>query len=109
LPTVYYVTNNSPYRYDNAREEFQIAQEETQENTVYAAEDRKAARGEFDKLKTLFEQYIDGEGLEPEGKEELQKRAGHRIRELEQALRTMENEATGVQQEETPKEDRTSG
>jgi len=95
--------------YDGAREEFQIAAEETQENTVYAAEDRKAARGEFDKLKALFEQYIDGEGLEPEGKEELQKRAGHRIRELEQALRTLENDATGTRQEDTPKEEHTSG
>jgi len=79
--------------YEAAKEEFQIASEETQDNTVYAADDRAAARSEFDKLKTLFDQYMVGESLDANAKEQLEKRAGQRIKELEQALRSMEDEA----------------
>jgi hypothetical protein len=71
----------------------QIASEETKDNTIYAADDRAAARSEFDKLKALFDQYMVGESLSAEGKEQITNRAGRRIRELEQALNALEEEA----------------
>jgi len=79
--------------YDAAVEEFQIASEETKDNTIYAADDRSAARSEFDKLKALFDQYMVGESLSAEGKEKITTKAGQRIRELEQALKALEEDA----------------
>jgi len=71
----------------------QIASEETKDNTIYAADDRAAARSEFDKLKALFDQYMVGDSLSAEAKEKVTSRAGQRIRELEQALKALEEDA----------------
>jgi len=70
---------------------FQIATEETADNTIYAAEDRAAARAEFDRLKAAF---TDGaERLPAEAAEEVRRRAGTRVRELESALDALEERA----------------
>jgi hypothetical protein len=71
----------------------QIATEETKENTVYAADDRAAARDEFDKLKDLYEQYMVGEGLSQQAKEDVDRRIGRKIKEIEGALRKLEDDA----------------
>ncbi|KAK3059496.1 hypothetical protein LTS18_010728, partial [Coniosporium uncinatum] len=69
--------------YATAKDEFEIAAEETEGNTVYAADDRAAAREEFDKLKKVFEDAVNG----PDRSlgEEVKSRVGQRIRELENA------------------------
>ncbi|KAL9124817.1 MAG: hypothetical protein Q9217_005895 [Psora testacea] len=71
--------------YATAKDEFEIAAEETEKKTVYAADDRAAAQEELVKLKTVFEGAIKGEGGE-----EIQKRIGGRMRELERAVEAME-------------------
>lgn len=60
--------------------------EETEGNTVYAQDDRDAAREEFDKLKEMFEAAV----ANAETGEEVQRRIGSRIRELENAVKNME-------------------
>jgi len=74
--------------YATAKDEFEIAAEETEGNTVYAADDRAAAREEFDKLKKVFEDAVNG----PDRSlgEEVKSRVGQRIRELENAVIAME-------------------
>jgi len=52
---------------------------------VYAADDREAARKEFDTLKEMFEAASQG----PHG-EEVKRRVGPRVRELENALKGLE-------------------
>jgi len=56
---------------------------------VYAADDRAAAREELNKLKEMFEQALAGS----EG-EEVQRRVGQRIRELDNAVEGLERAAT---------------
>jgi hypothetical protein len=74
--------------------QFQIATEETADNTIYAAEDRAAARAEFERLKAALDEAIQGpRSLPPEGAEEVQRRAGTRVRELESALEALEEKA----------------
>lgn len=72
-------------QYATARDEFEIATEETEKKTVYAADDRAAAREEFDKLKEMFEGALKGGHGE-----EVRRRVGPRVRELENALRGLE-------------------
>ncbi|KAL8746248.1 MAG: hypothetical protein Q9190_001704 [Brigantiaea leucoxantha] len=51
--------------YATAVDEFEIASEETDKKSVYAEDDRKAAREEFEKFKDRYEKVIqagDGEG-----------------------------------------------
>jgi len=76
-------------QYATARDEFEIATEETEKKTVYAADDRAAAREELNKLKEMFEQALAGS----EG-EEVQRRIGQRIRELNNAVEGLEKAAT---------------
>jgi len=76
-------------QYATARDEFEIATEETEKRTVYAADDRAAAREELNKLKEMFEQALAGS----EG-EEVQRRIGQRIRELDNAVEGLERAAT---------------
>ncbi|KAL8670028.1 MAG: hypothetical protein Q9168_005415 [Polycauliona sp. 1 TL-2023] len=67
---------------------FEIASEETDKKSVYAADDREAAREELDDLKKAFEEVVqsaDGE--------EIRRRVGNRIRELEQGVVAMEEKA----------------
>ncbi|MCJ1452331.1 hypothetical protein MMC28_002673 [Mycoblastus sanguinarius] len=74
--------------YATARDEFEIASEETEKKTVYAADDRAAAQEELTKLKEAFEKAV----AEPGG-EEVRRRVGNRVRELERAVEAMEEMA----------------
>ncbi|KAE8447721.1 hypothetical protein EG329_010528 [Mollisiaceae sp. DMI_Dod_QoI] len=76
-------------QYATARDEFEIAAEESEKKTVYAADDRAAARDELDKLKSMYEEALSG----PDG-EEIKGRVGQRIRELDNAVEAMEKSAT---------------
>ncbi|RMD41901.1 hypothetical protein DV735_g3251, partial [Chaetothyriales sp. CBS 134920] len=74
--------------YGTARDEFEIAMEETESNTVYAADDREAAVEAFGALKDAYEQAI--READPETGAEIQRRVGQRIRELEAAIENMQ-------------------
>jgi hypothetical protein len=75
-------------QYATARDEFEIASEETEKKSVYAADDRAAAREELNKLKEMFQKAVAGS----EG-EEVQRRVGQRIRELDNAVEGLEKAA----------------
>lgn len=75
-------------QYATARDEFEIAAEETEKKTVYAADDRAAAREELDALKALYNQ-----ALQDSNAEEVKTRVGHRIRELDHAVQALEQKA----------------
>lgn len=66
--------------------QFEIAMEETEKMSVYAQDDRNAAREEFDKLREMFDKAVDNE----ETGEEVRNRISGRIRELERAVNNME-------------------
>ncbi len=72
-------------RYATAKDEFELAMEETEKKTVYAADDRVAAHEELDKFKAAFEDAAKGEGGE-----EIKNRIGQRVRELENAVNNMD-------------------
>ncbi|KAG8533057.1 uncharacterized protein KY384_001840 [Bacidia gigantensis] len=74
--------------YATAKDEFEIASEETDKKTVYAADDRAAAHEELGKLKAAFE-----EAVKSEHGEEIKRRIGQRIRELDRAVEAMEEKA----------------
>lgn len=74
--------------YATAQDEFEIAMEETEKVSVYAEEDRKAAREELEKVKEAFQQAVNGE--DQALAEEVKRRVGQRIRELEQGVAAME-------------------
>ncbi|KAI4271630.1 MAG: hypothetical protein LQ337_005875 [Flavoplaca oasis] len=74
--------------YATAKDEFEIASEETDKKSVYAEDDRQAAREELDSLKEAFEAAIQGANGE-----EVRRRVGNRIRELEQGVVAMEERA----------------
>lgn len=74
--------------YATAKDEFEIATEETEKKTVYAADDRAAAQEELTKLKTAFADAVKGEGGE-----EINRRIGGRLRELERAVEALEERA----------------
>ncbi|KAF7860481.1 hypothetical protein EAF04_008606 [Stromatinia cepivora] len=75
-------------QYSVARDEFEIASEETDKNSVYAADDRAAAAEELQTLKEMYGQAIEGEYGE-----EIQRRVGQRVRELEQGVLALEERA----------------
>lgn len=56
--------------------------------TVYAEADREAAREELTKLQEAYKEIITSS--DKEVAEEVQRRVGHRIRELENAVIAME-------------------
>ena len=73
--------------YSTARDEFEIAAEETEKKSTYGPEDREAAHEAFVELKWVYDEAIaQGEEV---GKE-VEKRVGGRIRELENALKNMD-------------------
>ena len=77
--------------YGTAKDEFEIAMEETEANTVYAADDREAAA---EALRILKETYDTGvKQSDPETAKEVQSRVGQRIRELQAAVENMEKMA----------------
>lgn len=81
------ITDNG-HSYATAKDEFEIASEETEKKTVYAADDRAAAQEELTKFKEAYEKAIssaDGE--------QIKNRIGSRVRELERAVEAMEERA----------------
>ena len=70
---------------------FEIASEETENKSIYAAEDRAAAQEELAKLKQAFEAAV--RESEPGVGEEIRGRVGGRLRELERAVEAMEERA----------------
>ncbi len=74
--------------YSTARDEFEIAAEETEKKTVYAADDREAAVDALNMLKDSFQKAL--KETSPEVSKEIQGRVGQRIRELENAVKAME-------------------
>ncbi|KAA8571110.1 hypothetical protein EYC84_000459 [Monilinia fructicola] len=75
-------------QYGVARDEFEIASEETDKHSVYASDDRAAAVEELQKLKVMYSQAIEGEHGE-----EIKRRVGQRVRELEQGVAALEERA----------------
>ncbi|KAL8946672.1 MAG: hypothetical protein Q9222_006958, partial [Ikaeria aurantiellina] len=67
---------------------FDIAHEETTKHSVYAADDRQAAREELENVKKAYAEAIEGEGGD-----EVRRRIGQRIRELENGVKDMEERA----------------
>lgn len=74
--------------YGTARDEFEIAAEETEKNSTYAEDDRAAAREELDVLLEFYGGIVEGEDRAVA--EEVTRRVGQRIRELEQAVIALE-------------------
>ncbi|KXL50282.1 hypothetical protein M433DRAFT_55467, partial [Acidomyces richmondensis BFW] len=68
-----------------------IAMEETEKATVYAEEDRKAARVELEKVQEAYRKVV--EGPDAQLAEEVRKRIGQRIRELEHGMAAMDEMA----------------
>jgi hypothetical protein len=77
--------------FGTAKDEFEIASEETDKNTTYAQDDREAAREELDKLLEYYGRVVS-ESEEVIG-QEVKRRVGHRIRELEAGVKAMEERA----------------
>ncbi|KAF2260433.1 hypothetical protein CC78DRAFT_620263 [Lojkania enalia] len=78
--------------YGTARDEFEMASEETEKNTTYAEGDRAAAREELSRLLEYYNGVL--EGADRAVSEEVKRRVGQRIRELEQAVIAMEDAAS---------------
>jgi hypothetical protein len=80
--------------YNTARDEFEIAAEETEKKSTYGPEDREAAHVAFDELKKAYDEAIvSGDGTENAVGKEVERRIGSRIRELEHALKNMDEMA----------------
>lgn len=77
--------------FGTAKDEFEIASEETEKNTTYAEADREAAREELDKLLEYYGRVVS-EAEEVVG-QEVKRRVGHRIRELKAGVEAMEERA----------------
>jgi len=75
-------------QYATARDEFEIATEETEKKSVYAADDRAAAREELNNLKEIYERALEGSDAD-----EVRRRVGQRIRELDNAVERLERSA----------------
>lgn len=78
--------------YATAKDEFEIAAEETEANTVYAADDRAAAREALDELKETYNSVVEGPNREVG--DEVKRRVGQRIRELDNAIVALEEAAS---------------
>lgn len=65
--------------------------EETEKGTVYAEDDRKAAREELEKVLEAYKSTVEGE--DKELAEEVKRRIGQRVRELEMGVVRMEEMA----------------
>ncbi|CAF9916165.1 MAG: hypothetical protein ALECFALPRED_010539 [Alectoria fallacina] len=74
--------------YATAKDEFEIASEETEKKTVYAADDRAAAQEELANFKEAYEK-----ALESTDGEQIKNRIGSRVRELERAVEAMKERA----------------
>nr|OQO13173.1 hypothetical protein B0A51_16214 [Rachicladosporium sp. CCFEE 5018] len=74
-----------------AQDEFEIAMEETEKVSVYAQADRDAAREELGKVQAAYRKVVESGDVEVA--EEVKRRVGHRIRELEGGVDRMEKMA----------------
>ncbi|KAH0030463.1 hypothetical protein KCU78_g3068, partial [Aureobasidium melanogenum] len=72
-----------------ARDEFEMAMEETENKTIYAEADREAAREELTKVQEAYRSIV--EGPDTDLAEEVKRRIGQRIRELEAGVKNMED------------------
>lgn len=90
-PTADALMENLTDLYSTAKDEFEIAAEETEKKTVYAADDREAAKEALNTLKEAYEKAV--RESDPEVAKEVQSRTGPRIRELENAVTAMEEMA----------------
>jgi hypothetical protein len=90
-PTADALMENLNDLYATAKDEFEIASEETDKKTVYAADDREAAREALIILKDAFEKASKESA--PDVAKEVLSRVGPRIRELENAVNAMEEKA----------------
>ncbi|RVX68542.1 hypothetical protein B0A52_07966 [Exophiala mesophila] len=90
-PTADEVMEDLNELYATAKDEFEIAAEETEKKTVYAADDREAAQEALKSLQEGFSKAIRESA--PEVAKEVQTRVGPRIRELENAVKAMEEMA----------------
>lgn len=71
-----------------------MASEETEENTIYAADDRAAAKEELEKLKEALADIVEeGSDYPAHVREEVSKRVSHRVRELDHAFKALEEKA----------------
>ena len=77
--------------YATAKDEFEIAAEETEKKTVYAADDRAAARDALHALKDAYHKAVREASSDVAG--QVTGRVGQRIRELENAVTAMEESA----------------
>jgi len=77
--------------YATAKDEFEMCAEETEKKTIYAADDREAAKEAFALLKEAYEKAV--KECDPETAKEVQTRTGPRIKELENALAAVEEMA----------------
>ncbi|GAM89448.1 hypothetical protein ANO11243_074860 [Dothideomycetidae sp. 11243] len=68
--------------------QFEIAMEETEKATVYAEDDRAAALEELGKVQQAYKDII--EGRDKELADEVKRRIGQRIRELEHGVKAMQ-------------------
>jgi hypothetical protein len=66
-----------------------MAMEETENKTIYAEADREAAREELTKVQEAYRGIV--EGPDTELAEEVKRRIGQRIRELEAGVKNMED------------------
>ncbi|OAP62132.1 hypothetical protein AYL99_04335 [Fonsecaea erecta] len=90
-PTADALMENLNDLYATAKDEFEIAAEETEKKTVYAADDREAAADALKMLQEAFQKAL--KETSPEVSKEIQGRVGPRIRELENAVKAMEEMA----------------
>jgi len=77
-------------QYAIAKDEFEIATEETEKRSIYASEDRATAREELSKLEETLEDAVSSST--PDEASEIRGRVGQRIRELKNAVENL-NEA----------------
>ncbi|KAB8077399.1 hypothetical protein BDV29DRAFT_168354 [Aspergillus leporis] len=108
--------------YETAKDEFEIATDSTKGSTIYAASDRESARDALNQLLAVFSlyttevpsyeeshqpqqtqpddggsqmvsTYFDPAEITPESREEVKRRVGQRVRELENAVADLEERA----------------
>jgi hypothetical protein len=66
-----------------------MAMEETENKTIYAEADREAAREELTKVQEAYNSIV--QGPDKDLAEEVKRRVGQRIRELEAGVKNMED------------------
>ena len=79
--------------YATAKDELEIASEETDKKSVYASDDRNAAIDAFNDFKQAYERAVEAEGKDPGSGEEIRGRIGQRVREMESAVEALSERA----------------